>query len=355
MRILAIETSCDETAISVLSADKKEFKILSNVISSQVKIHAEWGGVVPSLAKREHLKNLPVVLKKALARAKIKKPEKKINLIAVTQGPGLEPALWTGINFAEELAKKWSKPLIPINHMEGHFFSVFLKNRKEGEQEIPKLEFPVLALLVSGGHTELILVKDWLKYKILGQTRDDAAGEAFDKVAKMMNLGYPGGPIISRLANVRSSTSNIELPRPMINSKDYDFSFSGLKTAVLYTLKKFPVANYKLLAPGICREFQQAVIDVLISKTIRAAKEYKAKTIIVAGGVAANKELRKQFGRKIKKELPITNYLLPITKFSGDNAAMIALAAYFRFKANKKSHQSRLMGLKALGNLKISY
>ncbi len=364
MIILAIETSCDETAISILEASggfsRPKFKILSNIVASQIKIHRKWGGVVPNLAKREHLKNLPIVLKKVLREAKVSSSKfqvSSIDVIAVTAGPGLEPALWTGINFAKELAEKWNKPIIGINHMEGHIYSAFLKD-KSFVLRASDFGFPAAALLVSGGHTELVLIKNWLKYKIIGQTRDDAAGEAFDKVAKMLGLPYPGGPEVAAEAAKFSIfnfqfSNKIHLPRPMINSKDYDFSFSGLKTAVLYLLrdlqKNIPkFSDRKDLVSSICMEFQQAVIDVLISKTIRAAKEYKIKTIILGGGVAANKELRKQLGKKIKKELPITNYLLPITSFTGDNAAMIAAAAYFR--ALKKQF-TKPSTLKAQGNL----
>ncbi len=359
MIILAIETSCDETAISIVECSggfsRPKFKILSNIVSSQIKIHAKWGGVVPNLAKREHIKNLPIVLKKALVKAEIN--HKKIDLIAVTVGPGLEPALWTGINFAKELAEKWNKPIIGINHMEGHIVASLLNSNLKN-QKSKLIEFPALALLVSGGHTELVLIKDWLKYKIIGQTRDDAAGEAFDKVAKMLGLPYPGGPQVAKLADSHQASvvnNQIKLPRPMINSKDYDFSFSGLKTAVLYLIrdlqKSIPkFSDRKDLVSSICVEFQQAVIDVLISKTIRAAKEYKVKTLILGGGVAANKELRKQLGKKIKKELPITNYLLPITSFTTDNAAMIAAAAYFH--AIKKQF-SDWKKLKANGNLQL--
>ncbi|MFH1979132.1 MAG: tRNA (adenosine(37)-N6)-threonylcarbamoyltransferase complex transferase subunit TsaD [Patescibacteria group bacterium] len=361
MKILAIETSCDETAIAILEIKEQKspkFKLLANIVSSQVKLHAEWGGVVPSLAKREHLKNLPLILKRSLFKAKIKNPKKEIDLIAVTNGPGLEPALWTGINFAKDLAKKWDKPILPTNHMEGHLFSVLL-NKKEFT--IPKIELPVIALLVSGGHTELILIKDWLKYKLLGQTRDDAAGEAFDKVARMLNLGYPGGPAISKLAKPVGNriSHKIELPRPMINDYspegEFDFSFSGLKTAVLYETKKLKTLDKKTKTE-ICAEFQQAVIDVLISKTLRATEKYKAKTVIVAGGVAANKELRKQF-----KKVALTSdskymLLFPEIKNTGDNAAMIALTAYFRWNKNKKPVRSINSGraLKANGNLKIA-
>jgi len=366
MIILAIETSCDETAIAVLKISNGKFEILSDIVASQIKIHAPWGGVVPNLAKREHERNLPIVLKKALKKAgfvnsNFQFSNSKIDLIAVTVGPGLEPALWTGINFAKDLAEKWKKPLVGINHMEGHIFSVLLNSKN-------KIIFPALALLVSGGHTELVLISakggpasGW-KYKVIGQTRDDAAGEAFDKVAKMLGLPYPGGPEVAKLASKSdvdaTSTSDfkLKLPRPMINSKDYDFSFSGLKTAVLYLLKDLRAGKFgsriislgardkenqlsRPLVAQICREFQQAVIDVLISKTIRAAKEYKTKTVILGGGVAANKELRKQLGNK-------TNLLIPEFKFTTDNAAMIAVAAYFHAK-------DKLKNLQANGNLEL--
>ncbi len=379
MKILAIETSCDETAAAVLEISGKreapKIKILSNIVASQVKIHAPWGGVVPNLAKREHQKNLPVVLRKALKQANFSLKNPRIDLMAVTSGPGLEPALWVGINFAQDLAKKWNKPLIGINHLEGHIASVLLKQNRGISKsnppaggQIPKILFPALALVVSGGHTELVLIKNWLKYQILGQTLDDAAGEAFDKVAKMLGLGYPGGPIVSQMAGkFKSQISNlksklqIKLPRPMINSKDYNFSFSGLKTAVLYLLKDLKQnSNYSLLVTrygllqSICHEFQQAVIDVLVKKTMRATKDYRVKTIILGGGVVANKELRKQmmeaaqslqkFQLKKMRIKDDRNYgvsfssisslspilLLPEIKYSGDNAAMIALAAYFR-------------------------
>ncbi len=361
MKILAIETSCDETAICVLEASGSPpaggFKILSNLVASQVKVHAPWGGVVPNLAKREHQKNLPIILKKALKEAKLSLQKPKIDLIAVTNGPGLEPALWVGINFAEDLARKWKKPLLGINHLEGHIFSVLLP-------EPQKIIFPALALVVSGGHTELVLIKNWLKYRVLGQTLDDAAGEAFDKVARLLGLGYPGGPAIAAEAaksigsptslnteGSRTSFNSFKLPRPMINSKDYNFSFSGLKTAVLYKLKELGIID-EATKSEIAYEFQQAVVDVLIKKTIRAAKEYKAKTIILGGGVAANKELRRQLEETVKSLKNLPKLLMPEMKFTGDNAAMIALAAYSRWQKTKKP--AKLQALKANGNLKLS-
>ena len=371
MIILAIETSCDETAIAILKSDKKSFKILSNVISSQIKIHAKWGGVVPSLAKREHIKNLPIVLKKALREAKVSNSKFKvssIDAIAVTIGPGLEPALWTGINFAQELANKWKKPVVAINHMEGHIASVLLSQNKGSAKNearstkknfgfrISDFGFPAIALLVSGGHTELVLIKKLLDYKIIGSTLDDAAGEAFDKVAKMLKLPYPGGPEVAKMATkFKNQISNIKinLPRPMLNHKNYDFSFSGLKTAVLYLIRDLKEKGLNtddwILKAQICHEFQQAVIDVLISKTLRAAKEYKVKTIILGGGVAANQELRKQLNSQLSVVSSQTKLLMPDIKFTGDNAVMIALAASMR-----KKQFINPENLKADGNLKLS-
>jgi len=392
MKIIAIETSCDETGVAVLEISggfkAPRIKILSNIVASQVKIHAPFGGVVPNLAKREHQKNLPLIFKKALKEARLSLKNPRIDLIAVTSGPGLEPALWVGINFAQELAKKYNKPLLGINHLEGHIFSIFLeKNRKSTKHEarstkrdfgfrISNFEFPAIALLVSGGHTELVLSKKPLEYKVIGQTLDDAAGEAFDKVARLLGLGYPGGPAIGVMAEKKlklkhdiksataqfiSSNDKVKLPRPMINSKDYNFSFSGLKTAVLYKLKeleqKMRTSSHdrEYLVSAMVKEFQQAVIDVLISKTMRVAKEYKAKTVILGGGVAANKELRKQLQQKMPFNCDsryVINLLMPEMEFTGDNAAMIALAAYFRWLKNKKPRRGG--ALKADGNLKLT-
>jgi len=367
MKILAIETSCDDTSIAIIEAKKKYFfDILSNVVSSQVNIHKKWGGVYPTLAKREHQKNLVPVLKKALKEAnllqlnkikeekikiikkilerepkllnsfikdiaKIKKPD--IEALAVTVGPGLEPCLWAGINFAKALSFCWEIPEIPVNHIEAHILSAFANKNK--------VKFPAICLIASGGHTQLILMKKINNYKILGETRDDAAGECLDKTARILGLDYPGGPIIERRAKEASNKIEINLPRPMINTKDYDFSFSGLKTAVLYESKnKRKTKNY---VNKMCKEIQQAVIDVLIKKTKKAKEEHNAKTVILGGGVTANKELRKQ----IKKVLPET--ILPDPKLCTDNAVMVAIAAYFN-KKSKKDYKN----IKAKANLRIS-
>jgi len=317
IRILGIETSCDDTGIAVLEVKNKKLNILSNVIASQIDVHQEYGGVYPSLAKREHEKNLPITLQKAIGNIDVK----SINAIAVTFGPGLSPCLWTGVNFAKELAKKWNVPLIPVDHIEAHLLMPLLDHKKD--------IFPAMALIVSGGHTQLVFVKDIGKYKIIGETRDDAAGECFDKTARMLGLPYPGGPEIAKLAEgIKQST--IKLPRPMLHTKDYDFSFSGLKTAVLYYHQAQPkkIQNSKKYVQEMAAEIQQAIIDVLISKTLKAAQEYKVKTVILGGGVAANIELRKQLGEKIK-------LVVPPPKLSTDNGAMIAVAGYYNWLAKK--------------------
>ena len=336
MRILGIETSCDETSIAVLEIKNKKVKVLSNIVSSQVKIHAPYGGVVPSLAAREHEKNLKPVFEKALKKAKVKILE--IDLIAVTIGPGLEIALWKGVNFAKSVAQSSKKPLIAANHLEGHVYSNFFKPNK--------IKFPALNLIVSGGHTQLVLMTAHGKFKIIGETQDDAAGEAFDKVARMMNLGFPGGPVISKLAE-KGNLKKFTLPRPMLNQKNYNFSFSGLKTAVLYLLKDLGKINEKT-TPDICASFQQAVIDVLVKKTIKAAKEYEVKSILLSGGVSANRLLRDTLQKETKK-LKVM-YSQPDLQYTGDNAAMIALVGYYK---NLKTKDKKFKNLKAEPNLRV--
>ena len=318
MIILGIETSCDDTSIALVKKDTKNFKILSNVISSQIKVHAPYGGVVPNLAAREHLKNIKPCLRQALKEAK----NPTIDLIAVTAGPGLIPSLLVGVNFAKALAYNWQKPIIGINHIEGHIYANWLNNSK--------IEFPTLALVVSGGHTQLVLIKKHGDYMVLGETRDDAAGEAFDKVAKLLGLGYPGGPIISQRAE-KGNSEKFNLPRPMINRQNFDFSFSGLKTAVLYEAKKQKKISNQYIN-DMAASFQQATIDVLVYKTIKAAKEYKVKNVILSGGVAANKELRNQMQETVEKKLDNVNFQMPEIKLCTDNAAMICATAFFRKK-----------------------
>ena len=384
MKILAIETSCDETAMAIVDVTEKnkdiKFKILANEVSSQIDIHKEYGGVFPALAKREHIKNLPLVFEKVLKDSKIKEKDikNKIDAIAITTGPGLEPTLWTGIVFAKELNEKYKIPLIPVNHMEGHIFSIFPTEKKSFTIKNEKDIFPSLTLLVSGGHTELVLIKDWQKYKKIGQTKDDAAGEAFDKVARMLSLPYPGGPEISKLAreirysesfkflgprtrgtesapdhkNSNDSLPLIQLPRPMIYTKDYDFSFSGLKTAVLYLIRDLGELNDELKKKISC-EFENAVVETLIHKTIKAIKEYKIKTLIVGGGVSANSYLQEQMKLKVKSEKLKVKVHFPNKKLSGDNALMIAIAGYYQYKNKKFVKTGKSLKLKANGNMSL--
>ena len=343
LTILGIETSCDETSASLLriapSRQGATLKILSNVVASQVKIHRQYGGIVPEVAARAHMEKILPVIEQAL------KPLTTHNLplptyLAVTVGPGLITSLLVGVEAAKTLAYAWQKPLIPVNHLIGHIYANWLAPISVNPKYKIQNTFPAVCLVVSGGHTKLILMKGLENFREIGSTRDDAAGEAFDKVAKLLNLGYPGGPAIAQHAesilNLKSKILNLHLPRPMIDSNDFDFSFSGLKTAVLYTIKNKRFELTKQFVVHLCVEFQQAVIDVLISKTIRAARKYKAKSVLLAGGVAANKELRKQLGEKIKKEIPNTKYQIPNTSLCTDNAAMIAAAGYFKYIKTKE-------------------
>jgi len=372
-KILGIETSCDDTAVSLVEAsgglNKPSFKILAQAVSSQTEIHCPWGGVVPSLAKREHAKNIVPLLAQVLSQAKViengkNKLGKKtieqiqelltrendlaevlitfleehkvpsIDAIAVTAGPGLEPALWVGINLAQALSLAWEKPLIPANHMEGHLISPLLTNPK-------KVPFPAIGLLVSGGHTELILIKKWGQYKILGHTRDDAAGEAFDKVARILGLPYPGGPAVSQLALLfdENNPYNFKLPRPMLRTDNYDFSFSGLKTAVLYTAKEIaPLDKAKKIA--LAWEFEQATAEVLTTKAFKAVKNFKAKTLIVGGGVMANQILREKLKAKNENLSTPIEILWPIKDHATDNASMIAGAGYLKLAKTRKPNKN---------------
>lgn len=326
MIILGIETSCDETAVSLLKFEiGNRVILLANAVSSQIKIHKKYGGVVPEVAARQHLVSILPTVDFALAKTHLK--PQQIDVVAVSSGPGLITSLMVGVETAKVLAYAWQKPVVGSNHIEGHIYANLLINNR-----LAPIEFPALCLVVSGGHTELIHMKDHGQYKLVGRTRDDAAGEAFDKVAKLLKVGYPGGPMIEKLAKKGNSRA-FDFPRPMINYKNYDFSFSGLKTAVLYMVKKdfkdklHAISNEQ--RADLCASFQQAVVDVLTEKTVRAAKELKVKTVMLAGGVAANQKLRQTLADKIKKELPKVNYLHPNIQFCTDNAVMIALAGYF--------------------------
>ncbi len=348
MKILGIDTSCDDTCISLLKIEKWKLEILSNVISSQVKLHAKYGGVYPMLAKREHQKNLPVVFKKALRQA-----QGKPDLIGVTVGPGLEPCLWQGVNFAKKIAEDLKLPIIPVNHIEAHIVANFIGFNFQFPISNFQTVLPAVCLVVSGGHTQLILMKNIGKYQLIGETRDDAAGECLDKVARVLGLGYPGGPAIAAEATKLQTTNyklQTKLPRPMMYQKNYDFSFSGLKTAVLYDFKTRPlkVRNSKKYIQTMCHEVQQAVIDVLICKTIKAAKNFKVKSIILGGGVAANNELRKQFNYKLKTTNYKLRFLVPPKILCTDNGAMVAATAYFH-----KGERFNLPEIKADVNLKL--
>jgi N6-L-threonylcarbamoyladenine synthase len=327
MKILAIETSCDDTCAAVLENDR----ILSNVVSSQTDLHAKWGGVVPDIAKRAHQKRIRPVIETALKRANTKMEE--IEVIAVTKGPGLAIALSVGVNTAKELAIRYQKKLVAVNHVEGHILANLAKN-KLGKPE-RKIEFPALALTVSGGHTKIVKV-GWIQgsthtapqFEVVGETLDDAAGEALDKAAKLLGLGYPGGPVIERLANM-ATTKIINLPKPLADKKIPDYSFSGLKTSFYYQIKDWPKEKINKNLANLAADYQDAVFEHLIRKFKLAIEKYQPKTLMAAGGVLANLELRKRL-RKIAKayKLPL---LMPVKKIlDTDNAGMIGVAGYYR-------------------------
>ncbi len=314
LRILGIESSCDETAASIVEGGRV---ILSSVIASQVDLHAQFGGVYPELASREHVRAIHPVVSEALQEAHLQISD--LDAIAVTRGPGLAGSLVVGVNMAKALALSSQLPIIGVNHLEGHLYSAWLypADSKPG----PEPKFPLVALLVSGGHTELILMKGHLDYETLGNTADDAAGEAFDKVARLLDLAYPGGPSIQRAAQSGNPRA-FNFPKARMDAP-WDFSFSGLKTAVLRTVEDYKHAGKKLPVEDIAASFQQAVVDALYEKTIAAAEAYKAKDIIVAGGVSANRALREAFRAQTRFRVHI-----PHISLCTDNAAMIAAAAY---------------------------
>jgi N6-L-threonylcarbamoyladenine synthase len=414
MIILGIETSCDETGVCLIEVkegeNNTEIKVLGNQLYSQIKIHEQYGGVFPMMAKREHAKNLVPLLEACLKEAelivesrlyqvdstdknqstiyylqttksilerepelflelkklleKIEKPN--IDAIAVTNGPGLEPALWVGVTFAKALAKVWNIKVIPTNHMEGHILAATLRPVISSQYKVDSIDsspipstiyhlqstnYPAIALLISGGHTQLVLIKENLNYEIIGNTCDDALGEAYDKVARMLGLPYPGGKIISDLAQKEEiefpdKKTIYPLPRPMIKSKDLNFSFSGLKTAVLYTLKTIDKVTEEI-KQEISLEFERAVTDVLKSKTEQAIFEYNPETLIIGGGVSANTRIRNELKEVSNKHQ--MDFLLPDISASTDNALMIALAGYINIKAGKQTTAD----FKAEGNLSL--
>lgn len=307
--ILGIETSCDETAASVV---KNGREVISNVVASQINIHKRYGGVVPEIASRQHVGNMTIVIEEAMRQAGL--DFKDLTAIAVTQGPGLVGALLIGVEAAKALAYAHSLPLIPVHHIAGHIYA---------NRFVTEMKFPLIALVVSGGHTELIYMKEHGHFEVIGETRDDAAGEAYDKVARTLNLPYPGGPHIDRLAQEGEPT--IDFPRAWLEDGSYDFSFSGLKSAVINMQHNAKQRGEEVNPAEIAASFQESVIDVLVTKTIRAAKEYEAKQILVAGGVAANRGLRNRLNEKIA-ELRGVELVIPPLKYCTDNAAMIAAA-----------------------------
>lgn len=391
MIILSIETSCDETAVSVVEANgdfpHATYTILGNALFSQIDIHREYGGVFPMLAKREHAKTLVPMLTTALKDAQMLAPRSGefrkeeevmleeilirepglgealiafqkaygrplIDLIAVTTGPGLEPALWVGINFARALGTLWGVSVVPVNHMEGHILASIFDGTK-----LPPVTFPGVALLISGGHTELVLMKEWAQYERIGETRDDAVGEAFDKAARMLGLPYPGGPEISKLAkSARENdiTTWIKLPRPMLESGDLDFSFSGIKTSVRYAVEKKggSIALTEEERMGIARDFEESLTEVLQKKTRRAVDQHGAHTIIVGGGVSANTYIREVFTETFAREYPDVTLYFPPRNLSTDNSVMIALSGHA--KKGKAVLGDDMATFRADGNMELS-
>jgi N6-L-threonylcarbamoyladenine synthase len=318
MIILGIETSCDETAAAIVRTDKNnKVELLSNIIATSLSLHAKTGGIIPEVAAREQVKFIIPVIEEATKV--LQNPKAEIDVIAVTVGPGLIGSLLVGVETARTFAYVWHKPIIPVNHLFGHIYANFI-----GEN---KIEFPAIALVVSGGHTDLVLMKNHQDIKWLGGTRDDAAGEAFDKTGRLLNLTYPAGAQIEKLA-ARDEKDLYHFPRPLIDSDDYDFSFSGLKTAVLREVQKDEQLNDKRIS-NICYSLQEAVFAVLIKKTLLAVDEFGAKSILLGGGVTANQTLRKRFESEVKSQKLEVGFFVPGKKLCTDNAAMIAAAAFF--------------------------
>ncbi|MGY3717000.1 tRNA (adenosine(37)-N6)-threonylcarbamoyltransferase complex transferase subunit TsaD [Sutcliffiella cohnii] len=318
--ILGIETSCDETAASIIKNGKE---IVANVVASQIESHKRFGGVVPEIASRHHVEQITVVLEETLEQSGVTMEE--VDAIAVTEGPGLVGALLIGVNAAKAISFAHNKPLVGVHHIAGHIYA---------NQLVTDLQFPLLALVVSGGHTELVYMEKHGSFKVIGETRDDAVGEAYDKVARTLNLPYPGGPHIDRLA--QEGEANIPLPRAWLEEGSYDFSFSGLKSAVINTLHNASQKGQKIEPANLAASFQESVIEVLVTKTIKAAKEYGVNQVVLAGGVAANKGLRAALEESFR-ELKDVELVIPPLSLCTDNAAMIATAGSVFYQLGKRS------------------
>ena len=329
---LSMESSCDETAVAIL---KNGREVLANVVSTQIELHKKFGGVVPEVASRKHIENIDAVFQEAIDEANITLDE--IDHRSVTYGPGLVGALLVGLSYAKALAFSLNKPLVGVNHMQGHICANYIEHKD--------LKPPFITLVVSGGHTHLVEVKDYNSYEILGRTRDDASGEAFDKIARAMNLGYPGGPIIDKLAKIGNKNA-IDFPRAYLD-EGYDFSFSGLKSAVLNYLNAKKMKNEEIVVEDVCASFQEAVVEVLSNKAIKAAKEKGYNTITLAGGVACNSALREKLTELGQKSKIDVKYPSPI--LCTDNAAMIGCAGYYSYINGRRDD----MSLNAVPNLKI--
>ena len=327
MLVLAVETSCDETSVSIVRNGKE---VLSNIVLSQIDIHKVYGGVVPEIASRNHVVHITKVFDEAINKANIKVED--IDLVAVTKGPGLIGSLLVGINAATTFAYANDIPIIGVNHLVGHIYAAQIDN---------ELIFPALTLLVSGGHTELLYMKDHLEIEMLGTTFDDAVGEAYDKVARTLGLSYPGGPIIDRLSKEGKNVYN--LPKPMINSDDLNFSFSGIKSAVINLVHNHNQKGLDVDVFNMAASFQESVVEVLISKTKQALIENETKTLILAGGVAANSYLRSEFLNNFEKDY---NVIIPKLEYCTDNAAMIGAAAYYQYNKDKESLKDYILEAK---------
>ena len=343
MRILGIETSCDETGATVIEteSENKKVKLISNVLASSLSLHSKTGGIIPETAAREQIKYIIPVIEQALLKVRgstrgvdVQNPAGFIDSIAVTVGPGLIGSLLVGVETAKTLSYIWGKPIIPVNHLFGHIYANFVGEIHNSEfiihNSAADVQFPAIALIVSGGHTDLVLIKNHGSIKWLGGTRDDAAGEAFDKIGRLLNLPYPGGPSIEKAAK-NGNPKAFRFPRPMIDSDDFDFSFSGLKTAVFREVKTIKQLNNETIF-DISASVQQAIIDVLLVKTLRAAKKYKVKSILLGGGVAANQKLRDQLKLYAIRYKLNAEIFVPSKNLCTDNAAMIAAAAFYNYK-----------------------